>query len=465
MTENQGSATHEKERKGGGGISIRIIGAVTIVIAIALAFGAFAIAASLTEIGSSTEQGEMNFVACREAVDDLQNASDYLTSQVRSFVVTGREENMQSYMEELDVGKHRQSAVSTLKSGISGDQEAIASLEKALALSNKLSRTELAAMKLAADYYGIKDVPDKVARADIRGIDTGGTQEGKLKAAQELVFGDSYEEVKESIWANVEASSTVLLEHLDAEVDANNAMLQSLLFQLRIVVALLLCTVMVLVLVLFMYILKPLSRYIKRIQKNEPLEADGAYELHYLANAYNAMYEDNSKRLEQLREFAERDPLTGISNRNGYNSFLEKHTRNIALLLIDIDHFKEFNKVYGRDTGDAVMVKVAGALSTAFRSTDFPCRLESDRFAVVMTNMGAGLRDAVSSKIELVNTILADESDDVPLVTISVGAAFSAEGMDDNDIYAAASDALRAAKDIGNNTIVFYGEHNIAEQQ
>ena len=201
--------------------------------------------------------------------------------------------------------------------------------------------------------------------------------------------------------------------------------------------------------------------YIKRIEKSEPLEAgDGAFELRYLAGAYNAMYEDNNKRIEQLRAFAERDPLTGISNRTGYDSFLATHTRNVALLLIDIDNFKEFNQVYGRDTGDAILVKLAEALTTAFRSTDFPCRIESDKFAVIMTNMHAGLREAVISKIDLVNTLLTDDEDDLPLITLSVGAAFSTEGMNDADIYNAALAALEQAQGSHTSTLAFYGENN-----
>jgi len=103
-------------------------------------------------------------------------------------------------------------------------------------------------------------------------------------------------------------------------------------------------------------------------------------------------------------------------------------------------------------------VKLANALSEAFRSTDFPCRIDSDLFAVIMTNMNANLREAVTRKIALVNSIMADDSDDLPLVTFTVGAAFSAEGMTDHDIYAAAEEALAFAQNSGKNCIAFYGE-------
>ncbi len=450
--------TERVRKRQGGGISIRIIGAVAIVIAIALAFHAFALASSITDANQAAKDGEKRYVECSDAVDNLQTASDYLTTQARLFITTGRQECMESYLEELTVVNRRGKAVEALKSSLSDDQRAAAELEEALEVSDELAKRELVAMRLAAEYYQVQDVPDKVASADTGSVEVGPGADGKLQAARKLVLDEDYDAAKKSISASVEASSSALLAQLDAGVAANDTLMQNLLFQLRISVALLLCTVMVIVLVLFMYVLKPLGRYVRRVDKNEPLQAEGAYELQYLAHAYNAMYEDNSKRIEQLREFAERDPLTGISNRSGYDNFLATHTRNIALILFDIDDFKGFNTAYGRDTGDAVMSKLAAALVAAFRSTDFPCRIGSDKFAVIMTNMEDDMRNAVTDKVNLVNTILADDSDDVPLITLSVGVAFSAEGMDDHDIYEAANTALNQARDKGRNSIAFYGD-------
>ena len=459
MTENNEKAIAEANSAGTSrGVSIRIIGAVAIAVALALAFLAFALAAHIADVKDAADAAEGRYVACSDAVDDVQDASDYLTTQARMFVVTGDAGAMESYFEELNVTDRRGKAVAKLRESFAGDKQAVSELQQALEASNKLAEDEFVAMRLAAQYYGVADVPQAVAGSKPVEGEASMTPEQKLEAARNIMLGDEYAQAKKAISQSVEASSNALLDELQTELDGNNELVQGLLFQLRIAVALLLCVVMVLVLVLLMYVLKPLNSYIKRIQESEPLEADGSYELRYLARAYNAMYEDNSERIRQLREFAERDPLTGISNRTGYDNFLATHTRNIALLLIDIDNFKEFNRVYGRETGNAVMVKLARALSTAFRSTDFPCRIESDMFAVVMTNMDAGLRDAVSSKIGLVNSILADDSDDLPLITLSVGVAFSTEGMNDRDIYEAAESALEQAVEQGRNRIAFYGE-------
>ncbi len=444
-----------------GGISIRIIGAITVVVAILLAFFAFTLAGQVADAEATAKEYEARYIACSAAIDDLEDASDYLTSQARLFVVTGDPENMDAYFEELYTTDRRGNAVNLLRTSFSDDLQVAADLlQQALDASDALAEKEFTAMRLAASYYGVKDVPNTVTKSDRIEGEQDMTPDQKIEAARDIMLGSEYDQAKRVIRANVEASSNALLDELNAELERNDALIDSLLFELRIAVALLLCVVMVLVLVLLMYVLKPLNHYIKRIEKNEPLEADGSYELRYLATAYNTMYEDNSRRIKQLREFAERDPLTGIANRSGYDSFLATHTRNIALLLIDIDNFKEFNKVYGRDTGNAVMVKLANALSTAFRSTDFPCRIESDLFAVIMTDMSENLHDAVSNKIGLVNTMLADDSDDLPLITLSVGAAFSTEGMTDRDIYAAAETALAHAVENGRNCIAFYGERN-----
>lgn len=456
MSENK-----KKDLKKSGGVSIRVVGIVTIAIAILLAFFAFTVAGHIADIESEVTSDEKLFTECSNAISDLQEASDYLTSNIRMFVITGREEYMNNYVDEYSVRNRRGKAVDVLRSNLADNPQAVSELEQALNASNGLAKSELAAMRLAADHYGVTELPSEVATAATDLFRTAPDKVDKLDAAKGLVLTSGYDLAKKGIMEKVDASSLALLNQLNTNLEENERAIQSLLFQLRISVALLLCVVMVFVLALFMYVLKPLSHYVERLREDKPLKPDGAYELHYLANAYNTIYEDNSKRIEQLRAYAEQDPLTGLSNRNGYDSFLATHTRNIALLLIDIDNFKDFNSVYGHDTGDAILVKLAEALTTAFRSTDFPCRIEGDRFAVIMTNMSTELRYAILSKVELVNSILADESSDLPAVTFSVGAAFSTEGMDDKAIYHAASEALLQAKSTSTRGVFFYGESSI----
>lgn len=457
-TVNKESGDKAKTTKGG--MSIRILGAIAIVIAIVLAFYAFAMASQVADAASTAEEDQNRYLECSSATNELQKASDYLTTQARTFIVTGDRTYMDNYLEELLAINRRGKAVEQLKS-ILNDQTASLELETALSYSDDLAQKELYALRLACEAYNIGDVPDKVASVSLSGSDTDKSDSEKLERARALVIGLEYDTSKLEIQQQVDASSTSLLQDLNASREASSARLQSLLFQLRIAVALLLCVIMLLVLTVVLYVLKPLTRYINRIETGHSLEPQGSYELKYLANAYNTVYEYNSQRITNLRDAAERDPLTGISNRGGYDKFLSTHTRDIALLLIDVDDFKGFNDAYGHDVGDALLKKIARSLTTAFRSTDFPCRIGGDEFAVIMTNMNPGLRRAVRNKVGLVNTMLADDSDDLPLVTLSVGVAFSDEGMNDEDIYRAADEALYRVKEHGRNGIAFADEGNM----
>lgn len=454
MNENN-AKSHSKH-----GVGIRVIGGVATLIAIALAFTAFALASRIGDVQNTLTTKEREFIECSAAIDELQMASDYLTSQARSFVVTGRKNYLDAYINELEVANRRGKAVEVLRQYFSAGSDAARTLEQALVASDALAQTEMAAMKMVADHNNMQDLPEAIEQANTGMFMREGSGQSELEVATNLVLGQNYDSVKQTIQSKVDESSNALLTELNKELDRNTNRVQSLLFTLHISVALLLCDVMVLVLALFMYVLKPLGNYVSHIESNEPLTPDGAHELHYLANAYNTMYEDNSKHIEKLRAFAERDPLTGISNRNGYDNFLATHTRDIVLLLLDIDNFAEYNNVYGHDAGDDILVRLAQALSVVFRSTDFPCRIENDMFAVIMTNMSTNLRDVIVSKVDSVSTELANEAEDLPLITFSVGAAFSTEGMNDQDIFHAADVALQEAKQSETDNIVFYGEGN-----
>lgn len=108
----------------------------------------------------------------------------------------------------------------------------------------------------------------------------------------------------------------------------------------------------------------------------------------------NAM--DNRK----LHELAERDMLTGLANRR---AFWETLTRvcdraaqgggKVTLLMVDLDHFKEFNDRYGHLAGDALLAAVGRAMRESVRSTDLPCRYGGDEFTVILP--GADEADAL----------------------------------------------------------------------
>lgn len=118
------------------------------------------------------------------------------------------------------------------------------------------------------------------------------------------------------------------------------------------------------------------------------------------------------ERLDRARTEAERDRLTGLYNRNGFErraeEFLEKDPPGGALLLLDLDNFKQINDREGHPEGDRVLQIFAQCLSDSFRKEDLIGRLGGDEFAVLLRNPVpepvladkiAGLRREIRSRL------------------------------------------------------------------
>ena len=99
-------------------------------------------------------------------------------------------------------------------------------------------------------------------------------------------------------------------------------------------------------------------------------------------------------RVAELETHAERDPLTAVMNRRGFErelararSYLQRYGGNAALVYLDLDGFKPVNDQHGHAAGDAVLKAVAAALTTAVRASDTVARIGGDEFAVLLWNL------------------------------------------------------------------------------
>ncbi|MCA1938702.1 MAG: EAL domain-containing protein [Dechloromonas sp.] len=184
---------------------------------------------------------------------------------------------------------------------------------------------------------------------------------------------------------------------------------------------------------------------------------------------YVATFTDIGERIEatqQLLHLAYHDPLTLLPNRLAFESQLELAIRScerdhkqVALMLIDLDHFKTVNDTLGHATGDELLKSVAIRLRDCVRASDIVARLGGDEFVVVLPDIDSAM--TVATLAGKVQHRLADHSHQIgahslyatPSIGISI---YPGDGRDRETLLRNADVAMYHAKDRGRNNYQFY---------
>ncbi len=169
---------------------------------------------------------------------------------------------------------------------------------------------------------------------------------------------------------------------------------------------------------------------------------------------------------EQLARMAITDPLTGVGNRRHFDDALiaelKRNNRShtpLALLMIDIDHFKRVNDSIGHQAGDRILKIVAETLRVSVRSYDTLCRFGGEEFAIIMPDTSAGQASSVAERIrrEIAAINARGAHGEFPL-TVSIGLrpVRETETIDAAQLIAEADQALYRAKNGGRNRIEIF---------
>ena len=159
------------------------------------------------------------------------------------------------------------------------------------------------------------------------------------------------------------------------------------------------------------------------------------------------------------------DELTGLYNRRYFDRHLSlmldkarEQERDMALMLIDMDYFKEVNDTHGHDVGDAVLKEFAQRLKRNIRGVDLACRFGGEEFVVLMPDTDFRQAQGVAERVRMSIAERGFDADGVSglAVTVSVGVALN-EGVDDTPdaLLKRADIALYRAKREGRNRVVF----------
>lgn len=178
-------------------------------------------------------------------------------------------------------------------------------------------------------------------------------------------------------------------------------------------------------------------------------------------DAAHAALQDKQRDLERLTR---NDGLTGLFNRNTFTELAKRELHRAqrqgtatAILLLDLDHFKNINDTWGHPAGDAVLKMVASTASRTVRSTDLVGRLGGEEFIVLLpsTSVEAARRLAEKLRNQLQSTPTLWENTRIP-ATASIGVAGTTanDNHDFDTLYREADKALYVAKTQGRNRVV-----------
>lgn len=189
---------------------------------------------------------------------------------------------------------------------------------------------------------------------------------------------------------------------------------------------------------------------------------------HVMGLLYLDNVDEEKKRQLSLAREAERDFLTNIYNKkmaeSSICSYLQAmhHGELCAMMILDIDNFKDINDTYGHQVGDDVLVTLAGTLSRAFRKNDVIGRFGGDEFILFIKNIDT--IDRVRERLDSLFAQIAGES--APAFSCSIGVAPVHEPIPYDELFQRADSALYAAKNAGKHRYVFYdGQHMAPPEQ
>lgn len=395
-------------------------------------------------------------IELEKAVNELMDASDYLTESVQRFTVDGDERFMNDYFNEVLNNTRRENSIKKLSED-NNSEAALKQLREAMTASLELMNQEYYSMKLVIEAKGYTDYPEILKSITLNESDSKLSPDEKMKKATELVLNDDYYKQKEKIRKNQKESISELESLIYKE---ENDALNKLHIQIIIV---LLMSIIQTAAILFLITLtshlgiKPILKAVEKIKEDDPIPEIGANEFRYLAHTYNKMYSIYKSSLERLNFKASHDELTGAYNRSGYEILLSSVDMcTTHLILFDLDNFKRVNDTYGHETGDRVLKKLVQTLQNNFRNDDYICRIGGDEFVVFMVHTTQMQKQLISTKINNINKQLSNVSDGLPPISVSVGIVHGTDVPEPSNLFEKADEAMYKSKQNGKSTCTFY---------
>ncbi|MBI5871060.1 MAG: diguanylate cyclase [Actinobacteria bacterium] len=172
----------------------------------------------------------------------------------------------------------------------------------------------------------------------------------------------------------------------------------------------------------------------------------------------------NARLFEETKRLSLHDPLTGLANRNLMNLALTKSFaiarrtgRPISLIMLDLDHFKDYNDSYGHASGDRLLQDISLMMSSEIREVDLAARYGGEEFLLILTDTALDQAVEIAERIRIsVDTkgFFSERTEKPTHITISLGVAAYDESINNQEILVARADtSLYRAKGNGRNRV------------
>ena len=441
-------------------VKIRRVSAWSMVITIAVGALFFVISSWTNREFRVLQTTIEQYILCEKAATNLQDGSDYLTEQVRLYVMTGQQNYLDSYFEEADHTRRRENALDVLQTYFDGTHT-FSALRTAMDLSIQLMDTEYYAMRLVLEAGTSDQVgwPAPIQAITLSADDEALSSSGKLRRAQQLVCDDNYQSVRNQISVQVSRCLSDLIQQTRNQQSQASTVFFGMYQKLEMGIGVLVVIALAVCVLIRRLVVLPILKCNESIKAGEPLPVAGAEELQVMAETYNKVHQENKASQALIRHKADHDAITNLLNRSSFEKLLgvyEQGTAPFALIIIDVDRFKSVNDTYGHTVGDKTLKNVASLLYAAFRSIDHIFRIGGDEFAIIMVEMTSDLSYTIQEKVDAINQTLAQQDDGLPKVSLSVGVAFSDRPDPTGTIFQDADQALYHQKNHGKAGCSFY---------
>jgi diguanylate cyclase (GGDEF)-like protein len=175
----------------------------------------------------------------------------------------------------------------------------------------------------------------------------------------------------------------------------------------------------------------------------------------------------NAQEFREARQLADLDALTGLHNRRYFHETLarecaraHRYNRKLALIVFDLDDFKDVNDRIGHLGGDSVLSEAAERVRSVVRTADIPCRVGGDEFAVIMPESGIEPAEQLFARLQ--GAISGRPIGTAGRLHISAGVAELKPEDDSVSFFERADQALYRAKDAGKNRSFVADNHAVA---